>query len=243
MPFPIEILLFGFLIAVGIAVILLEDLFAAAMLTGMFSLLSASLFTMMDAVDVAFTEAAVGAGISTVLVLGTLALTHNKEKRPQPQPVPILIVLATGAALIYGTMDIPAWGDPNAAIHAGEHSISRQIIAIEAEAYSAHHAAADPLKTGDGLASADPGAAQGGGDSADHGGSDHGESGSHGPKAVGLPNIVTSILASYRGYDTLGETGVIFTAGVGVLLLLGTTRRREEDPVVEAHPMAQMAEE
>lgn len=224
MPFPIEILLFGFLIAVGIAVILLEDLFAAAMLTGMFSLLSASLFTMMDAVDVAFTEAAVGAGISTVLVLGTLALTHNKEKRPQPQPLPILIVLATGAALIYGTMDMPAWGDPNAPIHAGEHSISRQIIAQEAAAYSAQHAAADPLETGDGLASADPGDG-------------------HGPKAVGLPNLVTSILASYRGYDTLGETGVIFTAGVGVLLLLGTKRRREEDPVVDTNPMAQEAKE
>jgi multicomponent Na+:H+ antiporter subunit B len=210
----------------------MEDLFAAAMLTGMFSLLSACLFTLMDAVDVAFTEAAVGAGISTVLILGTLAVTHNQEKNPRAQPLPLLIVLATGAALIYGTLDMPAWGDPSAPIHAGEHSISRQIIAIEAEAYSAHHAAADPLKTGDGLASADPGAA-----------GDHDGSGSHGPKAVGLPNIVTSILASYRGYDTLGETGVIFTAGVGVMLLLGTTRRREEDPVVEANPMTQEADE
>jgi multicomponent Na+:H+ antiporter subunit B len=232
MPFPIELLLFGFLISVGIAVVLMEDLFAAAMLTGMFSLLSACLFTLMDAVDVAFTEAAVGAGISTVLILGTLAVTHNQEKNPRAQPLPLLIVLATGAALIYGTLDMPAWGDPSAPIHAGEHSISRQIIAIEAEAYSAHHAAADPLKTGDGLASADPGAA-----------GDHDASGSHGPKAVGLPNIVTSILASYRGYDTLGETGVIFTAGVGVMLLLGTTRRREEDPVVEANPMTQEADE
>ena len=232
MPFPIELLLFGFLISVGIAVVLMEDLFAAAMLTGMFSLLSACLFTLMDAVDVAFTEAAVGAGISTVLILGTLAVTHNQEKNPRAQPLPLLIVLATGAALIYGTLDMPAWGDPSAPIHAGEHSISRQVIAIEAEAYSAHHAAADPLKTGDGLASADPGAA-----------GDHDASGSHGPKAVGLPNIVTSILASYRGYDTLGETGVIFTAGVGVMLLLGTTRRREEDPVVEANPMTQEADE
>ena len=45
------------------------NLFAAAMLTGVFSLISASLFVLMDAVDVAFTEASVGAGISTVLVL------------------------------------------------------------------------------------------------------------------------------------------------------------------------------
>ena len=37
---------------------------------------------------------------------------------------------------------------------------------------------------------------------------------------IGVPNIVTSVLASYRGYDTLGEVVVIFTAGVGVLALL-----------------------
>lgn len=35
-----------------------------------------------------------------------------------------------------------------------------------------------------------------------------------------VPNLVTAILADYRGYDTLGETTVIFTAGVAVLLLL-----------------------
>jgi multicomponent Na+:H+ antiporter subunit B len=37
---------------------------------------------------------------------------------------------------------------------------------------------------------------------------------------------VTSTLADYRGYDTLGETTVIFTAGIGVLLLLKGRRRR-----------------
>jgi multicomponent Na+:H+ antiporter subunit B len=37
---------------------------------------------------------------------------------------------------------------------------------------------------------------------------------------TGIPNVVTSTLASYRGFDTLGETVVIFTAGIGVLVLL-----------------------
>lgn len=36
----------------------------------------------------------------------------------------------------------------------------------------------------------------------------------------GVPNMVTAVLADYRGYDTLGETTVIFTAGVAVILLL-----------------------
>ena len=43
------------------------------------------------------------------------------------------------------------------------------------------------------------------------------------------PNVVTAILASYRGYDTLGETAVVFTAGIGVLLLISGLRRRRED--------------
>ncbi len=47
----------------------------------------------------------------------------------------------------------------------------------------------------------------------------------HSEEQVGVENIVSAILADYRGYDTLGETTVIFTAGVSVLLLL---RRRED---------------
>jgi multicomponent Na+:H+ antiporter subunit B len=48
---------------------------------------------------------------------------------------------------------------------------------------------------------------------------------------IGIPNVVTAVLASYRGYDTLGETTVILTAGIGVLALLGIPhrRRRKQD--------------
>jgi multicomponent Na+:H+ antiporter subunit B len=48
------------------------------------------------------------------------------------------------------------------------------------------------------------------------------------PIEVGAPNVVTAVLASYRGYDTLGETVVIFTAGLGVMLLLGLGERRRK---------------
>jgi len=41
------------------------------------------------------------------------------------------------------------------------------------------------------------------------------------------PNMVTAVLADYRGFDTLGETVVIFTAALGVILILRT--RRDED--------------
>jgi len=53
------------------------------------------------------------------------------------------------------------------------------------------------------------------------------------PHDIDIPNVVTGILASYRGYDTLGETAVVFTAGVGVLMLIsglrGRRRREDED--------------
>ena len=45
---------------------------------------------------------------------------------------------------------------------------------------------------------------------------------------IGVPNVVTSVLASYRGYDTLGEVTVIFTAGIGVMVLIGRSRRRRD---------------
>jgi multicomponent Na+:H+ antiporter subunit B len=178
----VHIVLFTFLAAVAIAVVRLRDLFAAVMLAGIFSLLSAALFTVMDAPDVAFTEASVGAGISTVLMLGTLALTTSRERRTprRSRVLALAVVLFTGAALVYGTLDVPRYGDPNAPIH---HHVAPRYIKMTLE-------------------------------------------------EIGVPNEVTAILASYRGYDTWGETTVIFTAAIGVMLLLGastTVRRRRDD--------------
>ncbi len=156
------------------ALVRLRNLFAVVMLSGIFSLLAAVLYLVMDAVDVAFTEAAVGAGIATVLMLGTLALTTGVVKEAPRKPLAaLLIVSLTGALLIFGTLDMPLYGDPNAPIH--------------------HHVAPRYIE----------------------------KSGSE----VGPPNIVTSVLASYRGYDTLGEVTVIFTAAAGILILLGGRRR------------------
>ena len=165
----------GFMVAIGFAVARLRNLFGVVMLTGIFSLTAAVLYVVLDAVDVAFTEAAVGAGIATVLMLSTLALTTSEEKtQPGRKPWAALwLVVATGAVLLFGTMDMPPFGDPTSPIH--------------------HHVAPRYLE----------------------------KSG----QEVGLPNVVTSVLASYRGYDTLGEVFVIFTAAVGVLLIIGRTQR------------------
>ena len=181
MILAIDIVLLVLLAVVGVTIIRLRNLFAVVMLSGIYSLLMASVFVLLDAVDVAFTEAAVGAGISTVLLLGVLALTKGREKIPVTTPLlPLATVLVTGALLIYGTWDLPAFGDPNAPAH--------------------RHVAPEYLAEGE--------------------------------HETGAPNIVTAVLASYRGYDTLGEVTVIFTAGIGVLLLLsgsGVLRRRDPD--------------
>ncbi len=179
MDLLIDIALLTFLAVTAIAIIRITNLFAVIMLFAIFSFLSATLFMTMDAVDVALTEASVGAGISTVLMLATLALTkdHN-EKQPDKNRhwLPLAVVLTTGAVLVYGTLDLPDFGDPTAPAqtHVAPHYIEKGIL------------------------------------------------------ETGVPNIVTAVLASYRGFDTLGEVVVIFTAGIAVLLLLGG---RREDPL------------
>ena len=118
METAITAVLFVLLLVTAVVLGRQRNLFAATMLTGIFSLVSAGLFTVMEAVDVAFTEAAVGAGISTVLMLATLSLTEDVEAREKKIAWPaLLVVVLTGGALVYGTFDMPAFGDPNAVVH------------------------------------------------------------------------------------------------------------------------------
>jgi multicomponent Na+:H+ antiporter subunit B len=175
----ITVILFTMLVLTALAIVRINSLFAVVMLSGVFSLLSALLFVSLDAVDVAFTEAAVGAGISTVLMLGTIALTARTQmKTSRSGFVPFVVVAVTGVALVYGTLDMPNFGDPTAP--ANLHVAPEYLIGSVED--------------------------------------------------IDVPNVVTSILASYRGYDTLGETAVVFTAGIGVLVLLsGLAGRRRDD--------------
>lgn len=188
MSFPFEIALFVLLLIMALMIVRSHSLFIAVMLSAIFSLLSTSIYTLLDAVDVAFTEAAVGAGISTVLFLGALSLVGDQEAPARKKPwLAIAVSVSVGAALIYGTLDMPAYGDYAAPIH--------------------HHVAPYYI--------------------------------TESPREIGLPNFVTSILASYRGYDTFGETTVTFTAAVGVLSLLANGFSRKPTPATtEAEPQA-----
>lgn len=161
------------LVVTAIAIVRVKDLFAAVMLAGIYGLLSASFFVVMDAVDVAFTEAAVGAGVFPLLMLAVLAMAGRYEKAVARKPLAALVlVTVAGLLLVKGTLDMPPFGSP--------------------EAPARQHVAARYIEDS--------------------------------PREIGIPNMVTSVLASYRGYDTLGEVAVIFTAALGVLALLAAGR-------------------
>jgi multicomponent Na+:H+ antiporter subunit B len=170
------------LAVVTVAVVFQRSLFGVVVLTTIYSFLMASVLIVLDAVDVAMTEASVGAGISTVILLATLHLIKTTEMRStRAHPIALLLALGTGAVLVWGTLSLPPFGTADMIIN--KHVVPRYL--------------ADTIKE------------------------------------TNVPNVVTSVLADYRGYDTLGETTVIFTAGIGVMLLLRGSRRRgrakEED--------------
>ncbi len=52
-----------------------------------------------------------------------------------------------------------------------------------------------------------------------------------GAAETGAANMVTAVLADYRGYDTLGEAAVIFAAGLGCLVILASGGARRDLPV------------
>lgn len=158
-----------FLVICGIAVVFVRDLFGSIMIFSVYSLVMAIEWVRLNAVDVAITEAAVGAGISTVLFIAVLGKTVSSDTSVRKlNPAAAFITICLGAALLYGTADLPALRDPS--IPPSTHVVPEYLD----NTY----------------------------------------------KETGAINVVTAVLASYRGYDTLGETTVVATAGLCVILLL-----------------------
>ena len=174
----INMALLTLLAIVTIAIVRQRSLFGVVVLASIYSFLMASVMIVLDAVDVAMTEAAVGAGVSTVFLIGTLHLTGSMEMRPiRPMLVPLLISAATATILVWGAWGLPAFGLADAPIH------------LHVAPYYLENSV---------------------------------------PK-IGVPNVVTTVLADFRSFDTLGETTVIFTAGIGVMLLLRRSKNKSKD--------------
>ena len=144
-------------------------------------------------------------GATSFLLLGAVAhsgrLSHGDTR---PHGFALAICLLTGGALVYGTLDMPHFGDPDAPIHTLRvpKMLSQKVGKLP------------------------------GGPKLGHGHTDpehpHPQDDFNGH----VPNTVTSLLADYRCYDTMFETAVIFTAGVSLVLLLRIRRREDDPPIV-----------
>lgn len=194
----IDIALLAMLVALVIAIARMRSLLAAILLLGVYSLVVAVWFVVLDAPDVAFTEAVVGAGVSTLILLGAILLTRGEAERSSWRSaiVPALVAVATGALLVYAALDLPSFGNPASPANAYVGRIYLEVA----------------------------------------------------PERTGAPNVVTAVLASYRGFDTLGETVVIFAGGLGVALMLGFGERalpeasgRLSGPAGEHHVVLRVA--
>ena len=181
--FALNVALLLMLLVCGIAIARTRSLLAAILLMGVYSLVSAVWLVVMDAADVAFTEAVVGAGVSTIILLGATLLARGQTERRHWRSAiaPAIVAVGVGGLLVYAAMGLPGFGDP-----------------------------ASPANA--------------------HVGRAYLEQTKH---DIGVPNMVTAVLASYRGFDTLGETVVIFAAGIGVALLLGFGPRAHVAPQPE----------
>tara|TARA_B100001741_G_C16471979_1_gene560520 strand:- start:263 stop:823 length:561 start_codon:yes stop_codon:yes gene_type:complete len=176
-----EILINAFLVTtmlgIAIAVVRVTAVIFTVILTGAYSLISALMFVTLDAVDVAFTEASVGAGISTILLVAAMAYLPKEETKETFNKKHFLAILTCsfiGIILIWCSSDLPIIGQANNPIHL--HLLPEFLEGSKND--------------------------------------------------IGIPNVVTNILASYRGYDTFGEVVVIFTAGVAVVVLLSDLKNK-----------------
>jgi multicomponent Na+:H+ antiporter subunit B len=169
----VELPLLAFVLGAALATALLRDVLGAIIAFATYSLGIAVVWVVLQAPDVGLTEAAVGAGVTTVLFLLTIA----KTVRPSGERVierldwPALGVSVLLVGVLLTTLGaLPEIGSPDTAV-----------ITSEVTTYYLENAYSE----------------------------------------VEVKNAVTAVLAAYRGFDTLGEAVVVYSAGVGLLVVLG----------------------
>lgn len=114
MMFEFELPLLALLILTAAAALLLKDLISAVLLLGSYSFFLALVWAELGAVDVAFVEAVVGAGLATVLFLVTLFETAPKDTRIRRRRIPVAAAVALpvlALLLLYAASDLPTFGD------------------------------------------------------------------------------------------------------------------------------------
>ena len=178
MIWQIDLSVLTLIVICAFATIMVRDLVSSAVIFGAYSFLMCLLWTEMGAVDVAFTEASVGAGVSTVLFFAAVyqtarTLKPRRSGRVVAKGIALLAALFTGLVLLAAESDFPRFADvlSPASQHVSPYYIKNTL------------------------------------------------------HDTNVPNIVTSVLADYRGFDTMFETAVIFTAGLAVIAVLRNAGR------------------
>jgi multicomponent Na+:H+ antiporter subunit B len=179
MIWQLDLFILTLIVLCALAAITVKDLLSSAIILGAYSFLMCLLWTEMGSVDVAFTEATVGAGVGTVFFIAAVYRTTRLVKLRKPgrsfyKGISLLASAAVGILLLSAVSDFPDWADPHspANSHLSPYYITQSL------------------------------------------------------EDTSVPNIVTSVLADYRGFDTMFETTVIFAAGIAVIAVLRRSRRK-----------------
>lgn len=171
MTYSFELVLVVLVLVTALAALYVKDLISAVFILGSYSFFLALVWAWLGAVDLAFVEAVVGAGLSTVFLLLTLSQVRHEDiviKRTPPPLVAFVALAPLGLLLLYAAADLPAFGAAStpASLHVAPFYVENTMADTR------------------------------------------------------TPNVVTSIIMDYRGFDTLIETCVIFAAGIACAAVL-----------------------
>lgn len=168
----LEIALLVFVVVSAFTAAFLRDVLGSIIAFSAYSLGISIIWVFLRAPDVGLTEAAVGAGIMTVLFLLTIAKTVRPAGERTLERVNIRSLAVTIA--LVGALSTTLFALPP--VGAGDSAA----VTDDVTRYYLENAYTE----------------------------------------TGVHNAVTAVLAAYRGFDTLGEAVVVYSAGVGILLVL-----------------------
>ena len=169
---PLELALLVLVLGAAVATAALRSVLSSVVAFGAYSLGIAIIWVFLRAPDVGLTEAAVGAGIMTVLFLLTIVKTEHPDVERTFERIDVRAAgVAVALVLVLSTtlFALPAVGDANSAV--ADDDVTEYYLE---NAY----------------------------------------------EETQVNNAVTAVLAAYRGFDTMGEAAVVYSAGVGLLVVL-----------------------
>ncbi len=163
--------------ATCIRLILSKNLVESIIIMSVFSLFIGICYLFMDAPDVAMTETALGACLSTCVLLNLVKIVGEDTGKTRKSKTIFATILCSVfvICLSWAALDLPLFGAPDSPLQS------------HLTKYYVENTHSD----------------------------------------IAIPSMVAAILASYRGYDTLGETAVILIAGLAVLVII--SRRKKVD--------------